>query len=139
MRAKPGLRWVKLVLLLSVVALLGGCTAAQTPSSEQMRAVVQADIAQVMADIDAAIKDGSPVGLSSNPFDYVGISPAFGRLIERGEPALEAIATEIESSPENGLREYLLAMAGNGILGDQERYKYWDTGKGWAALYRSDH
>lgn len=138
MRAKARLTWATLALLFAAAALPSACSSAKAPSSEEMRALVQADIAQVMADIDAAIESDPMVGASSNPFDYVGISPAFGRLVERGEPALEAIATEIESSPDNGLREYLLAMAGNGILGEKERYKYWDTGKGWAALYRSD-
>ena len=100
-----------------------------------MRALVRADISQVMADIERDPKSGA----SSNPWDYVGVSPAFARLVERGEPALEAIAAEIEDSKENGLREYLLAMAGNGILGEKRQYKYWDNAKGWVALYRADH
>jgi len=77
--------------------------------------------------------------MSSNPYDYVGISPAFERLVGRGEPALEATASEIEASKENGLREYLLAIARQRILGGDEPNQAWATGKEWAALYRSQH
>jgi len=133
MSATPRLRWT-LLLCVSVALLVTGCAKTQTPSSEEMRALVRADIDQIMNDID-----GDPtVGASSNPWDYLSVSPAFTRLVERGEPALEAIAEEIEESKENGLREYLLAMAGNGILGEKRQYTYWDNAKGWVALYRAD-
>ncbi len=133
MRGKLKLGWT-LLLCLGVAVLISGWTRTQAPSSEEMRALVRADIKQIMEDID---KDPT-VGASSNPWHYVGVSPAFPRLVERGEPALEAIAAEIEESKENGLREYLLAMAGNAILGEKKQYTAWDNAKGWLALYRAD-
>jgi len=102
-----------------MAALLVGCTGAQDSSSNEMRAVVHADMNEVMSDIDAAMKNDPAVGMSSNPYDYVGISPAFERLV--------------------GLREYLLAIAGQRILGGDEPNQAWATGKEWAALYRSQH
>lgn len=124
-----------LLVSMSIVMLLAGCAETQPTPSDAMLESVRADIDQVMADIEA----DPDVGASSNPWDYVGVSPTFPRLIARGEPALEAIALEIEGSEENGLREYLLAMAGNSILGKDRQYGDWDNAKGWLALYRADH
>jgi hypothetical protein len=138
MRGKSGFGWT-LLMLFPIAALLVGCTGAQDSSSNEMRAVVHADMNEVMSDVDAAMKSDPAVGMSSHPYDYVGISPAFERLVGRGEPALEAIASEIEASEENGLREYLLAIAGQRILGGDEPNQAWATGKEWAALYRSQH
>jgi hypothetical protein len=102
-----------------------------------MRALVHSDISHVMSDIDAAGKTDPGIMMSSNPFTYTRVSPYFARLVARGEPALDAIAEEIEASPEDGLREYLLAIAGQTIAGDIKRDASWSTGKGWALYYRS--
>jgi hypothetical protein len=124
---------------------------AKTPSAQAsvsqasaMRKSVHADIARIMADIDAAEKrgdliDGVAVGASSNPYDYVGISPVFVQLVALGKPALPAIAAEIEASSDNGLREYLLAAAGAQIAGDVpgSGAQTWESGKEWARQYRA--
>jgi hypothetical protein len=111
-----------------------------------LREAVRADVRQIMADIRAAerrgdVVDGVPVGESSNPYDYVGISPAFTRLVALGEPALPAIAAEIEASEDDGLREYLLAAAGAQISGDTpgSGAQTWSSGKEWARQYRESH
>jgi hypothetical protein len=123
----------------------------KTPSSHPsvsqasaMRKAVHADIARVMADIDAAEKrgdliDGVAVGASSNPYDYVGVSPMFVQLVALGKPALPAIAAEIEAGSDNGLREYLLAAAGAQIGGDVpgNGAQTWESGKEWARQYRA--
>jgi len=109
-----------------------------------MHKAVHADIGQIMADIDAAEKRGDlidsvAVGTSSNPYDYVGISPVFVQLVALGKPALPAIAAEIESGKDNGLREYLLAAAGAQIAGDVpgNGAQTWESGKEWARQYRA--
>jgi hypothetical protein len=111
-----------------------------------LRETVHADIRQIMADIKAAeqrgdVVDGAPVGSSSNPYDYVGISPVFTQLVALGESALPAIAAEIEASSQNGLREYLLAAAGAQIDGDVpgSGAQSWGDGKEWARQYRAEH
>jgi hypothetical protein len=124
-----------------VLIALGGGIAACTPSAKsadpQMRKLVQADIAQVMRDIDRAAETSPGIGTSSNPFTYVGISPALPRLVSRGTPALEPIAAEIEASKEDGLREYLLAIAGQQILDLPAQDSLVASGKEWARWYRS--
>jgi hypothetical protein len=120
--------------------------AAQSAGSQTaIRARVSADIDRIMADIKASenrgdVVDGVPVGQSSNPYDYVGISPAFTKLVALGRPALPAIAAEIRASDQNGLREYLLAAAGAQIDGDTpgSGAQTWSTGKEWARQYQED-
>ncbi len=87
-------------------------SAASSETTAAMRQAVAADAGQIMADVDA-----SSVKTSSNPFDYVDVSPRFNVLVARGMPAVPAIADEIEASKEDGLREYLLAIAATRIQG----------------------
>jgi len=130
---------VAVLALIVLVLLATACATSPGETSAGMRQSVRSDIAEIMSDIDDAMKSDPSVGLSSNPYDYVGVSPSFARLVGRGEPALAAIASEIEVSSENGLREYLLAIAGQRILGEEKQDGAWATGKEWAALYRSTH
>ena len=127
-----------IMLLSAAVAACAGCTSTTAVDTGQMRANVRADIAQVMSDIAAAEKTDPAVALSSNPFTYAEISPALDRLVARGKPALESVVREIEDSPENGLREYLLAIAGQRILGAEKIKGAWSTGKEWAGYYRAN-
>jgi hypothetical protein len=126
-------RMVVVLALTVVVTLVSACATSSGETSAGMRQSVRFDIADIMTDVEAA------PGLSSNPYDYAGVSPAFARLVGRGEPALEAIASEIEVSNENGLREYLLAIAGQRILGEEKPDGAWATGKEWVAHYRTTH
>jgi len=126
-------------------------TAAANPTTPaataapSLRQTVHADIGRIMADIKAAeqrgdVVDGVRVGVSSNPYDYVGVSPVFVKLVALGKQALPAIAAEIEASHQNGLREYLLAAAGAQISGDTPGSggQSWEDGKEWARQYRED-
>jgi hypothetical protein len=107
-----------------------------------LRARVHADAATMMADIKAAedrgdVVDGVPVGASSNPYDYVGVSPVFVKIVALGEQALPAIAAEILASKHDGLREYLLAAAGAQISGETAGgTQSWSSGREWAEQYR---
>ncbi len=114
-------------------------------SSAALRRTVRSDIDRIMADIKAAeargdVIDGVPVGDSSNPYDYVGVSPVFRELVALGRPALPAIVAEIEASGQNGLREYLLAAAGAQIDGEVpgSGAQSWHDGKEWARQHRED-
>jgi hypothetical protein len=158
--AKPMLL---LLAALAAVALAAGCgssggaatpspaapaatkTAAPTPqpsaTKPSPRAEVHAMAARMMADIKAAedrgdVIDGTPVGQSDNPYDYVGVSSEFVKLVALGKPALPAIAAEIVASDDDGLREYLLAAAGAQISGDTPgNGQSWSSGKEWAKRY----
>ena len=127
-------------------AATASATPAPEPSAakESMRAEVHAYAARMMKDIKAAevrgdVIDGTPVGESSNPYDYVGVSPVFVKIVALGKPALPAIAAEIMASDDNGLREYLLAAAGAQISGDTPGGgQSWSSGKEWARQYLAE-
>ena len=76
---------------------------APSATDQSLRAEVHAYAKRMMADIKAAedrgdVIDGTPVGASSNPYDYVGVSPVFVKIVALGKPALPAIAAEIVAS-----------------------------------------
>jgi hypothetical protein len=130
-------RIVAVTLLLALLTTSAACASNTAVDAEKMRANVRGDIAEVMTDIAAEEADPS-IGLSSNPFTYAEKSPALDRLVARGKPALESVVSEIEDSPESGLREYLLAIAGQRILGGEKIKGAWSTGKEWAGYYRAN-
>ena len=130
----------------SAPAVTRSATPKPTATGPSARARVHADAASMMADIKAAEKrgdvvDGIRVGTSSNPYDYVGVSPVFVKIVALGKPALPAIAAEILASPNDGLREYLLAAAGAQISGETsgEGGQTWASGREWARQYREKH
>ncbi len=131
-------RVVAITLLSVALTSSAGCASNAPVDRDEMRAQVRRDIAQVMSDIARAEEASPAIALSSNPFTYAEISPALDWLVARGEPALESIAEEIEGSPENGLREYLLAIAGQRIMGVAKTDGAWSTPKEWARYYRTN-
>ena len=130
-------RLIAAAMLAIALTASAGCNYATGVNRQEMRKLVHNDITQVMNDIARAEESSPTIGLSSNPFTYAEISPALDRLVARGKPALDAIADEIESSAEDGLREYLLAIAGHRIMGEVKVDESWSTGKGWARYYRA--
>jgi hypothetical protein len=139
-----------LIVALAVVLVLTGCTSAPGSEAGAAKPVAAAppspatSLAEaVHADAEAIASDLASVplevGLSSNPYDYVPHSPAFKRLVARGAPAVDAIADEIQSSKDNGLKEYLLAIAASEILREPAKDKTWVTGKDWATGYLATH
>lgn len=65
------------------------------------------------------IIEGGPLA-SSNPYDYVKDSQAFVKLVAIGPPALEVMLDEFARSNEDGLREYVMAIASAAIMGLDE-------------------
>ncbi len=146
-----GVSTVGAALVLAMLVALAGCgtkegsptsgasTPASTsglspsPSANAMQRAVHADALQMKADIEAASARG--VAVPSNPYEAVGFTHTFDRLVARGPAALDAIATEIETMPNDDLYAYMLAIAAEQIPGGGD----WEikSGKEWAAQYRS--
>ena len=76
---------------------------------------------------------------SSNPYDYILDSKAFDRLTSYGLEALPVVLNELEESEQDGLKEYLLALAVEKISGRDLRAEglEWATGKEWLTRYQS--
>ena len=64
--------------------------------------------------IENALKNPTIV-MSSNPYDYIN-NQYYDKIVDLGSKALPVIKKEIEKSKENGLREYILAIAAEEIV-----------------------
>lgn len=70
----------------------------------------------------------------SNPYAYTE-NEQFDKIVDYGDKALDYLIDELENSPNNGLREYIIAIACNDILGWEMQEKNWSTGKEWYQYY----
>jgi len=82
-----------------------------------------------------SIMDNEKAMFSSNPYDYIEDNKDYDYLIGLGEEALDIMLEKLRVSEENGLREYLLAIACSELLGEDIEDKRWSTGKEWYELY----
>ena len=84
--------------------------------------------------------ENSTLCTSSDPYDYIHGNRPFERLVSYGMEALTVILNDLEASPQDGLREYLLALAAEKISGRDLRAEglEWATGKEWLARYREN-
>lgn len=73
--------------------------------------------------------------LSSNPYDYTKDSQDYRDIVNLGENALKYMLIKFENSKENGLREYVMAIACSEILKENAENKNWATGRGWYDNY----
>jgi hypothetical protein len=98
---------------------------------------VESAMTELMARIGTRAMLDPASAASSNPYAYVR-DPAFDRIVALGSPALPAIERSIRTSRSDGLREYLLAIAGERIARvDLKRGRgLWQTGKEWPRVWR---
>lgn len=70
---------------------------------------------------------------SSNPYDYCN-NPGFRKIVAMGPAALKQIENYINRSSENGLTEYMLAIAAEEIAAVdlKKQPEKWINGKKWA-------
>lgn len=73
--------------------------------------------------------------LSSNPYDYTKDSQEYRDIVNLGDNALKYMLIKFENSENNGLREYVMAIACSEILKENIEIKNWDTGRGWFDNY----
>ncbi|WP_242853023.1 hypothetical protein [Pseudobacteroides cellulosolvens] len=74
---------------------------------------------------------------SSNPYDYIKNNKDFDYLVQQKNAGLKYMLQKFKASKENGLREYIMAIACSKILNENPDEKKWDTGKGWYEQYAS--
>ncbi len=69
---------------------------------------------------------------SSNPYDYIN-NDGFRKIVAMGPKALETIKNRIKSTKENGLIDYILAIAAEKIAAVDLKAVSgkWETGSGW--------
>ncbi len=80
----------------------------------------------------------SEVSLSSNPYDYIKNPDAvedYKYIVAQGEKSLNYMLNKFAASNENGLKEYIMAIACSAILKENTSSKKWVTGREWYENY----
>lgn len=80
----------------------------------------------------------SKVSLSSNPYDYIkGIdsNKDYKYIVSQGEKSLNYMLKKFVSSNNNGLDEYIMAIACSEILKENPASKNWSSGREWYNNY----
>ena len=95
------------------------------------------NINNMMDKIEKGANSDLNTQLSSNPYDYAKDNEYFQNIVDMGYPALSLIEETISKSQNNGLREYLLAIAAEEIAkvnlktDDAGNNYQWETAKGF--------
>ncbi|WP_315371426.1 hypothetical protein [Paenibacillus xylanexedens] len=118
-----------------ILGLLSVCTAL-TVAACSIRTEDQALTASLESNLQQMVSD--PVLLtSSNPNDYIaGNREAYGDILNTGEEGLHLLLQQLESSTDNGLKEWIMAQASTELLGELNPVEVWHSGKDWLRQYK---
>ncbi|MDP9701386.1 ABC-type Fe3+-hydroxamate transport system substrate-binding protein [Paenibacillus intestini] len=73
---------------------------------------------------------------SSNPNDYIaGNQDVYDAILQTGSEGLNFLLNQLDSSPDNGLKEWIMARASAELLGEDNPVQDWDSGKDWLRQY----
>jgi ABC-type Fe3+-hydroxamate transport system substrate-binding protein len=73
---------------------------------------------------------------SSNPNDYIaGHRDVYEAILQTGSEGLNFLLDQLESSGDNGLKEWIMARASAELLGEDNPVQDWDSGKDWLRQY----
>jgi hypothetical protein len=135
-------RLLVLTVFVLAIAFVAGVIYSANASEKDIHQT--ASIAAI-AESTAKVLDANPrISSSSNPYDYVKDNKAFDEIVALGPKALPVLYQEIKLSPDDGLNEYLLAIAAEKILqvdmktvfggGIPGKYS-WSDAKGWLEAF----
>ncbi|MEO2214392.1 hypothetical protein ABGV40_26350 [Paenibacillus amylolyticus] len=121
-------RRLTLVLLSVWTALTVAACSTQT-GEQEVSATIESNLLQMVS---------NPVLLtSSNPNDYIdGNREAYEDILSTGEAGLFLLLQQLESSPDNGLKEWIMAQASTELLGEHNPVEGWHSGKDWFRQYK---
>lgn len=90
----------------------------------------------VKKEIDQRLKSIASIKTSSsNPYMYIKNNKDFEYLVQQKDVGLKYLLEKFKESKENGLEQYIMAIACSQILGENPDDKNWDTGRGWYEQY----
>lgn len=128
----------KLFSFAVIVMVMGSLFALNTMHrANAVELLVDKNIDQIMANIDKLILENPNLASNSNPYAYITDNKEFDNIVNLGVKALPVIKNNIDKSSENGLREYILGIAGEKIAkvdlkGDNFG---WSNAKEWSKVW----
>ncbi|MBM6386697.1 MULTISPECIES: hypothetical protein [Paenibacillus] len=118
---------VRSLVSLSIVFVVGACSV-QT-EEQSISGMIEHSLQEMVNE--------SVIMSSSNPNDYIaGNREAYGLILNTGEEGLDVLLQKLESSSDNGLREWIMAQASTEMLGEQNSVNEWNSGKDWLRQYK---
>ncbi len=108
------------VLVIFILLVSIGCDSTQ-----------QEDVEAIIDEKLEAIVSNSNVAASSNPYDYVKGNEDYEYIVDQGDKALKYLLQKFDSTNENGLTEYVMAVICSEILGENQENRTWSSGREW--------
>jgi hypothetical protein len=125
---------IKTAVLILFVALFAfsvmGCS--NTPTKVSTNNILEQTIEEKLNNITNP-KD-SNVSLSSNPYEYIKNPDTvedYKYIVSQGEKSLNVMLNKFAGSNEDGLEEYIMAIACSEILKENNDSKKWVSGREW--------
>lgn len=132
----------KLTVYLSLfsLAFLAAFIFFNQPATASMEKQVDSHLADINKFIQKQAVIRSEVSLSSNPYDFIKKNEDFNQIVKLGNDVLPILQEKIEKSENNGLSEYILAIAieeitKTNLKSDEETT--WETAKGFTQQWRA--
>lgn len=124
----------KISLSVTLISLLILALFFQLSNANAIQNQIDRNVAAMMDNIEQMAVKNPQLAASSNPYDYISGNENYNNIVKLGPKALPIIEEKVKSSKENGLREYILAMAAEEIAkvdlkGDNFG---WSNAKEWA-------
>lgn len=123
---------------IGIVLSLAICVSLIYISTERSIAyAINGNLSDMMLQISEKSEKDPSTAMSSNPYDYIKGNQHYQAIVSLGEGALLPIEDKIVNSKNDGLEEYILAIAAEEIAkidlkNDKSSDVVWETGKGWA-------
>lgn len=142
---KPAFWIILLALLASVVAAALLLTTPpeevqqQNEPTEPTQMTVPVTDAEIILSLVDEIVYNPAMAASSNPYDYINAAfDKYAKILRYEDTAKECLLTALEKSPDNGLREYIMAACCAELtdFGQSKQQTPWGSGKEWLSLYQ---
>lgn len=128
-------------MIITVIAfsVLSGCSDSKPTKNGASPAKVvqgqtqeQSDTGRIVeAKLDAIVRGSQANHLSSNPYDYIMGSKDYDDIVMMGDRAFRYMLKKLQTSPQDGLKEYIMSIACAGWMGEDPRNGKWSSGKEW--------
>ncbi|MCL2507841.1 MAG: hypothetical protein FWF05_01555 [Oscillospiraceae bacterium] len=133
---KKNIKWFGIILS---AVIMTTAIALFVPKGQSIEKQVQKNVVEMMAVINQDVLGERMLSASSNPYDYIVDNEAFENIVKLGKDAIPFLLEKISASKENGLEEYLLAIAVAKIAGmdlNSEEFG-WTSGKDFAGKWHA--
>lgn len=124
----------KAISLFTVLLLMGAMVAINRTPANAISKDIDSYINTIMDDVQNDYDSNPALGLSSNPYDYVKNNNSYNQIVKLGVSAIPVLEQKINDSNENGLKEYIMAIAAEQIakVDLKTNGEGWSNAKSWS-------